>query len=362
MYPWGDARPYHSYAAYCRRTFGRPIQKLPVDGGFTCPNRDGTVGHGGCSFCSNEAFTPAYCDPRRTVRQQVDDAIAFHRRGFPAGTGFLVYFQSYSNTYAPLERLQRLFGEALACPGVAGIVVGTRPDCVDEGILAALAGRSVTAVELGAQSMDDAVLVQNGRGHTAADVERAAGLIRARGLSLGLQMMTGLPGSTPDTDRETAARLAALRPDTMRIYPTVALRGTPLDGMVRSGAYIPPTLEETVALCAELLLFFEEERDIPVIRLGLHASPDLEQNRVAGPWHPAFRELCEGRIYRDRAASLLRECGIPPGPVRLLVHPRALSAMIGQRRGNVVWFRERGYRVEVEGDPALSRYRVKIGG
>ena len=124
MYPWGDARPYHSYAAYCRRTFGRPIQKLPVDGGFTCPNRDGTVGHGGCSFCSNEAFTPAYCDPRRTVRQQVDDAIAFHRRGFPAGTGFLVYFQSYSNTYAPLERLQRLFGEALACPGVAGIVVG----------------------------------------------------------------------------------------------------------------------------------------------------------------------------------------------------------------------------------------------
>lgn len=243
-----------------------------------------------------------------------------------------------------------------------GIRLSTRPDCVDEGILAALAGRSVTAVELGAQSMDDAVLVQNGRGHTADDVERAAGLIRARGLSLGLQMMTGLPGSTPDTDRETAARLAALRPDTMRIYPTVALRGTPLDGMVRSGAYIPPTLEETVALCAELLLFFEEERDIPVIRLGLHASPDLEQNRVAGPWHPAFRELCEGRIYRDRAASLLRECGIPPGPVRLLVHPRALSAMIGQRRGNVVWFRERGYRVEVEGDPALSRYRVKIGG
>lgn len=150
MYPWGDARPYHSYAAYCRRTFGRPIQKLPVDGGFTCPNRDGTVGHGGCSFCSNEAFTPAYCDPRRTVRQQVDDAIAFHRRGFPAGTGFLVYFQSYSNTYAPLERLQRLFGEALACPGVAGIVVGTRPDCVDAAkldYLADLARRTYVCVE-----------------------------------------------------------------------------------------------------------------------------------------------------------------------------------------------------------------------
>ena len=316
-----------------------------------------------CSFCdqqviagTGECLTP---DKVEAACLQAESRITL-----PGRQAELAFFGG-SFTALPKKEMCALLDAALPFVrrGVfRGIRLSTRPDCVDEGILAALAGRSVTAVELGAQSMDDAVLVQNGRGHTAADVERAAGLIRARGLSLGLQMMTGLPGSTPDTDRETAARLAALRPDTMRIYPTVALRGTPLDGMVRSGAYIPPTLEETVALCAELLLFFEEERDIPVIRLGLHASPDLEQNRVAGPWHPAFRELCEGRIYRDRAASLLRECGIPPGPVRLLVHPRALSAMIGQRRGNVVWFRERGYRVEVEGDPALSRYRVKIGG
>ncbi len=320
-----------------------------------CPHR--------CSFCDQRAIAGT---EERLTPDKVEAAClqAESRITLPGRQAELAFFGG-SFTALPKKEMCALLDAALPFVrrGVfRGIRLSTRPDCVDEGILAALAGRSVTAVELGAQSMDDAVLVQNGRGHTAADVERAAGLIRARGLSLGLQMMTGLPGSTPDTDRETAARLAALRPDTMRIYPTVALRGTPLDGMVRSGAYIPPTLEETVALCAELLLFFEEERDIPVIRLGLHASPDLEQNRVAGPWHPAFRELCEGRIYRDRAASLLRECGIPPGPVRLLVHPRALSAMIGQRRGNVVWFRERGYRVEVEGDPALSRYRVKIGG
>lgn len=320
-----------------------------------CPHR--------CSFCDQRAIAGT---GERLTPDKVEAAClqAESRITLPGRQAELAFFGG-SFTALPKKEMCALLDAALPFVrrGVfRGIRLSTRPDCVDEGILAALAGRSVTAVELGAQSMDDAVLVQNGRGHTAADVERAAGLIRARGLSLGLQMMTGLPGSTPDTDRETAARLAALRPDTMRIYPTVALRGTPLDGMVRSGAYIPPTLEETVALCAELLLFFEEERDIPVIRLGLHASPDLEQNRVAGPWHPAFRELCEGRIYRDRAASLLRECGIPPGPVRLLVHPRALSAMIGQRRGNVVWFRERGYRVEVEGDPALSRYRVKIGG
>ena len=320
-----------------------------------CPHR--------CSFCDQRAIAGT---GDRMTPDKVEAAClqAESRITLPGRQAELASFGG-SFTALPKKEMCALLDAALPFVrrGVfRGIRLSTRPDCVDEGILAALAGRSVTAVELGAQSMDDAVLVQNGRGHTAADVERAAWLIRARGLSLGLQMMTGLPGSTPDTDRETAARLAALRPDTMRIYPTVALRGTPLDGMVRSGAYIPPTLEETVALCAELLLFFEEERDIPVIRLGLHASPDLEQNRVAGPWHPAFRGLCEGRISRDRAASLLRECGIPPGPVRLLVHPRALSAMIGQRRGNVVWFRERGYRVEVEGDPALSRYRVKIGG
>ena len=116
-----------------------------------------------------------------------------------------------------------------------------------------------------------------------------------------------------------------------------------------------------MALCAELLLFFEEEQDIPVIRLGLHASPDLEQNRVAGPGTRPSGSCARGG-FTGTARRPFWECGIPPGPVRLLVHPRALSAMIGQRRGNVVWFRERGYRVEVEGDPALSRYRVKIGG
>ena len=233
-----------------------------------CPHR--------CSFCDQRAIAGT---GDRMTPDKVEAAClqAESRITLPGRQAELAFFGG-SFTALPKKEMCALLDAALPFVrrGVfRGIRLSTRPDCVDEGILAALAGRSVTAVELGAQSMDDAVLVQNGRGHTAADVERAAGLIRARGLSLGLQMMTGLPGSTPDTDRETAARLAALRPDMMRIYPTVALRGTPLDGMVRSGAYIPPTLEETVALCAELLLFFEEERDIPVIRLGLHASPDL---------------------------------------------------------------------------------------
>ena len=229
MYPWGDARPYHSYAAYCRRTFGRPIQKLPVDGGFTCPNRDGTVGHGGCSFCSNEAFTPAYCDPRRTVRQQVDDAIAFHRRGFPAGTGFLVYFQSYSNTYAPLERLQRLFGEALACPGVAGIVVGTRPDCVDAAkldYLADLARRTYVCVEYGIESTRDETLRAVNRGHDFACARRAVEMTAARGLHVGAHFILGLPGETDAMLLEQVAAINSLPLTTLKFHQLQLFRGT----------------------------------------------------------------------------------------------------------------------------------------
>lgn len=319
-----------------------------------CPHR--------CSFCDQRAIAGT---GDRMTPDKVEAAClqAESRITLPGRQAELAFFGG-SFTALPKKEMCALLDAALPFVrrGVfRGIRLSTRPDCVDEGILAALAGRSVTAVELGAQSMDDAVLVQNGRGHTADDVERAAGLIRARGLSLGLQMMTGLPGSTRESDRATAFRLASLRPDTIRIYPTVVLRGTPLEKMVRSGVYVPPALEETVELCSDLLLFFEEEQGIPVIRLGLHASPDLERHRVAGPWHPAFRQLCEGRIYRKRAASLLRDKRVPPGPVRIFVHPRALSAMIGQRKSNLQWFGERGYAICVAGDPGISRYQVKLG-
>ncbi len=269
-----------------------------------------------------------------------------------------------SFTALPREEMRALLDAAFPFVerGVfRGIRLSTRPDCVDRPVLADLLTRGVTAVELGAQSMDDTVLARNGRGHTAADVERAAELVKEAGFSLGLQMMTGLPGSTPDSDLKTARRLASLRPDTMRIYPTVVLRGTPLEQMVHAGVYLPSSLDEAADLCAELLLFFEEEQGIPVIRLGLHASPDLERNRVAGPWHPAFRQLCEGRIYRDRTVSLLQERRVPPGSVRVFVHPRFLSAMIGQRKSNLRWFQERGYTLYADGDPALSRYQIKLG-
>ena len=117
-YPWGDTRRFNSYAGYFRRLFGCRVQKLSVDAGFTCPNRDGTIGEGGCTFCNNGAFTPSYCMPSKSVGQQIAEGIEFHRNRYRSAQRYLVYFQAFSNTYAPLERLKRLYDEALAHPGV----------------------------------------------------------------------------------------------------------------------------------------------------------------------------------------------------------------------------------------------------
>ena len=117
-YPWGDTRRFNSYAGYFRRLFGCRVQKLAVDAGFTCPNRDGTIGEGGCTFCNNGAFTPSYCMPSKSVGQQIAEGIEFHRNRYRSAQRYLVYFQAFSNTYAPLERLKRLYDEALAHPGV----------------------------------------------------------------------------------------------------------------------------------------------------------------------------------------------------------------------------------------------------
>ena len=160
-YPWGDTRRFNSYAGYFRRLFGCRVQKLSVDAGFTCPNRDGTIGEGGCTFCNNGAFTPSYCMPSKSVGQQIAEGIEFHRNRYRSAQRYLVYFQAFSNTYAPLERLKRLYDEALAHPGVAGIVVGTRPDCVDERKLdyfAGLARDRYVALEYGIESTFDATL------------------------------------------------------------------------------------------------------------------------------------------------------------------------------------------------------------
>ena len=238
-----------------------------------------------------------------------------------------------------------------------GIRVSTRPDCVDDGVLSLLREYGVTAVELGAQSMDDAVLALNERGHTAKDTEAACERIRRYGFSLGLQMMTGLYGSDEEKDRQTARRFVELHPDTVRIYPTVVLEHTRLAELWRRGEYAPPSLEDSVALCANLLRLFRENR-IRVIRLGLHSGGNVEEGYLAGVYHPAFGELCESRIFRDLTEERLQ--GFSSGAYTLRVNPRDLSKAIGQKKANLAYFRGIGYDLTVRQDAAAPMGTVEV--
>lgn len=315
-----------------------------------CPHR--------CIFCDQRAISA--CREPVTAEQVIKACeTARHTMSVSANRAEIAFFGGSFTALPPAYR--RALLEA-AAPYVAqgvfsGIRVSTRPDAIDSAVLRELRDYGVTTVELGAQSMRDTVLCQNGRGHTAAQTELAAAQIRAAGFSLGLQMMTGLYGDTPAGTRETARRLAALHPAAVRIYPTLVLKNTALAAVYAAGHYIPPTLAETVVQCASLLHWFEEKQKIPVIRLGLHAEPSLTENYVAGPWHPALRELCESRRYYTAAKRALK--GRAPGPVRLYVAPSALSRMIGQKRSNITALREQGYMVTVVPDPSVLPGTIK---
>lgn len=228
-----------------------------------------------------------------------------------------------------------------------GVRISTRPDCIDDEVLDLLKTYRVTTIELGAQSMDDAVLLANDRGHTAEDVRRACELIKSRGFDLGLQMMTGLYKSTPDSDLQTAREFIALQPFCVRIYPTIVMKGTRLGDLYEQGLYQPQTLEEAVALCARLIRLFEEN-GVRVIRVGLHDSESLKENRLAGPYHPAFRELCESRIMLDQVIILLKNKA--PGAYTLRVHPRSRSKMTGNKRSNLLALKEMGYEIQITED------------
>lgn len=256
--------------------------------------------------------------------------------------------------------IERGYMESLLCtaaramkkfPVYTGIRCSTRPDCVDEKIADVLKKYGVTAVELGAQSMDDSVLKANERGHTAEDVRRAAGIIKAHGIELGLQMMTGLYCDTPEKCLYTAEQFIKLAPQTVRIYPTVILRGTRLGELFEHGDFTSFSFDETVELCAELLRNFTRNH-IRVIRLGLHASPDVEREMLGGVYHPALREIVESRIYlEDLKRQLLN---MKPGKYLVYTDPKNVSKAVGQKKGNINALAELGYEIEFK--PRVGRY------
>lgn len=312
-----------------------------------------------CSFCNQRSISGVQAAPDaeqvlETCRkaaamlgERVSDAqIAFF------GGSFTAIDRSYMLELLTAAR------EAMRAYGFAGVRVSTRPDCIDPEILALLAGFRVQAIELGVQSLDDRVLMANRRGHSASDVRHAARWIREAGFELGMQMMVGLYQDNREGVLHSARGIAAMQPDTVRIYPIVVIKGTQLAALYEQGVYVPPTMEEAVALCADLLAFFED-RGIRVIRLGLHASETLEADRIAGIYHPAFRELCEGERYGRILAALLADR--QPGSFTLLAPPGHISKVAGQGRRNLLAFEERGFRLKVRADASVPPFTVRIG-
>ena len=276
IYPWGDERRFNSYAAHFRRVFGHRMQKVTINAGFSCPNRDGKISTGGCTFCDNAAFTPSYCDSAKSITQQIDEGIEFHRKRYRTAQQYLAYFQSFSNTYAPLERLRECYDEALAHPDIAGIVVGTRPDCVDEQKLdyfAELSRKKYVTIEYGVESCYDETLRRINRGHDFATAERAIQMTAERGIHCGAHFILGLPGESDEMLIKQVERINALPLTTIKFHQLQLFRGTPL---AREWDEHPErfrfwTIEEYLDLFVEILRRLRP--DIVVERFAGEAPP-----------------------------------------------------------------------------------------
>ena len=232
MYLWGDNRRFNSYKRFLEERFGGRMQKLTLNAGFTCPNRDGSIGVGGCTYCVNDAFNPSYCDVHKSVRQQLDEGIEFHQNRYRRADGYFAYFQAYSNTYASLETMDELYRPALEHPQVKGIVVGTRPDCIDEQKLeyfARLQERMFVSIEYGVESCFDQTLRRINRGHTFKQAEDAFALTKQYGIHCVGHFMYGLPGETPEMWLSSVRQINALPMNGIKFHQLQLIHDTKME-------------------------------------------------------------------------------------------------------------------------------------
>ena len=299
MFDFPEGKRYNTAAGRYRRLYGERLQKLVIDAGFSCPNRDGTVGVGGCSYCDNAAFHPGYSTPGKSIVQQIDEGIEFHRGRYPKVTHYLAYFQAYSNTYASLEKLKALYGEALSHPSIVGLVIGTRPDCVDEAKLDYLAGLAegddnpVIVVEYGIESCYDKTLRRINRGHDFKTSRRAVEMTASRGIDVGAHFILGLPGETREMLLNQCETISSLPLTSVKFHQLQIVKGTRMEKEYAEnpGEFLRLGLDEYLDLVIDIL-----ER----------LRPDLCIERVAGEVPPRFvRETPWGLIRNDGILKLL---------------------------------------------------------
>lgn len=313
MLGFSEGKRYNSFVGYYRRRYGERLQKLVLDAGFSCPNRDGTVGRGGCTYCDNAAFHPGYSTPGKPLLTQIDEGIEFQKVRYPRARHYLAYFQAYSNTYGPLDRLKALYEEVLRHPEVVGIVIGTRPDCVDEVKLDYLAdlaaGRvlpgwqrslrqtpgpnvqapgptvqapvpdtltaPIVVVEYGIESCHDSTLRHINRGHNFECARKAVEMTAERGIDTGAHFILGLPGETRDMLLDQCGLISSLPLRSVKFHQLQIVKGTAMEKKYASdpSAFYRPGLDEYLDFVIDIL-----ER----------LRPDLYIERVAGEVPPRF--------------------------------------------------------------------------
>lgn len=304
QYPWGTERPYHAYKDHLKRRFGGRLQKVSVDAGFTCPNRDGVKAYGGCTYCNNISFVPPYCQPGMTIYEQVEAGIEYLSRRYQARQ-FVVYFQAYSNTYAPLPYLKNLYEQALRHPGVKGLVIGTRPDCVDAekiAYLEELAKSYYVSVEYGLESPYDATLAQLNRGHTFAEWVRAVEMTAGRGIHICSHLIFGLPGETREQMLQTAGIVSRYPVDSLKLHHLHIVEKTALATRYLRRPFPVFGYEEYVEF---IVLFLQYLRaDIMIQRLVGETNP---RHLIAPRWG------VRGAIVQQDIEARMRQAGIWQG-------------------------------------------------
>lgn len=220
---------YNSYNEYFKRTFGRRVQKVSVDAGFTCPNRDGTAGLGGCTYCNNDAFNPSYCQPSKSITQQINEGIEFHKVRYRRAMKYLAYFQTYSNTYAPLTYLKEIYNEALQHPDIIGLVIGTRTDCMDDEKLqyfASLSKECYVIIEYGLESTSNMTLAAINRGHNFEQAEAMIRKTASFGIKTGIHLIFGLPGESREEMLSRAEVVSELPLSTIKFHQLQVVKDT----------------------------------------------------------------------------------------------------------------------------------------
>lgn len=292
---------YNDFSSFLRDSLGCKVQKITLDGGFTCPNRDGTLGQGGCTYCNNQTFSPAYCHRNRPVAEQMREGIKFFAHKYPQ-MKYIAYFQAYTNTYGSLDRLAALYEEALAVEGTVGIVIGTRPDCVSDELLdylSELSKRTFMIVEYGIESTNDSTLLRINRGHDYATAVNAVERTVERGIRVGAHFIFGLPGESPTMLVEQAAVISRLPLTTLKLHQLQLIRGT---RMAREYEEVPQdfslfSLDEYVETVVDFV-----ERLRPDIVLERFASSSPKELLIAPDWGIKNFELVEmvKRRMRER--------------------------------------------------------------